>query len=124
MVLCGCAIFGLWVCYRTRPNIWPLQLLLLGCVAAVPLRYAPVNCLAKVNGENNINILVHMYFISKPFFNILISQVLVFTLIGVFFSVLQRWVLPAVAGQAPFYVDIVTLEARLKDTISVSRPAP
>jgi hypothetical protein len=48
-------------------------------------------------------------------------QCVAFTVIAVFFSVLQRYIIPVVSSVVPpNYVDIVTIQARIPDTISVS----
>ena len=49
VIMGGIVIFGLWMKYRTVQNIWPLQLLMMGCVGIVPIRYAPLNCILKVD---------------------------------------------------------------------------
>ena len=48
-------------------------------------------------------------------------QCLVLIIIGVLFSMVQRYVIPAISPTTPStFVDIVTIQARIPDTISVS----
>ncbi|KAL5270465.1 hypothetical protein ACHWQZ_G001252 [Mnemiopsis leidyi] len=92
VVLGGVLIFGLWMTYRNSQNIWPLQLLMLACVGIVPIRYAPTDCILKC---------------------------IVLSFIAVLFSVIQRYIIPAVSSDTPpNIIDIVTLQARIPDSIS------
>jgi hypothetical protein len=45
---------------------------------------------------------------------------LVFTIIGVIATVAKRWIVPMATGAPPEFLDIVTVQARLPDTFSVS----